>query len=542
MSSCLEQGVERRGQVTGRGWRAVCWALALGLAGWLPVSGQTVSVDHDATAAVSAGDVITVTARGPANGTAVFSIGNVVRNRPMANVQAGQYTGEYTVRRGETLNGLPVQVTITFANGQKANGQAAYLVGQQAPHGRTTGRARLTIQGLQHSAKAWQRAGATVQFTMTGSAGCQAAVAVPGVVANVPLTETQAGTYSGTWPVPPANVPLALQATAVGRLQRGDAVVFSVAADPFLVDNQAPQVSEPCPKDGSSVGPQPTIALAYGDGSGSGVDATRTRLLVDGQDVTAASAVHEAVVTYRPSQALAVGTHRASVQVQDKAGNALPLVNWQFTVAATAPTTTVTRKVTFEPAAPMAGDVLRVLLQAEAGGRAMFAVGDRVRGIAMAEQTVGQYVGEYTVRRNDNLTGQPVVVTFALPTGQAVEVRADQTVGTAQSRVPEGSYKLTITSPTEGAKADATMVLTGTARPGTKVNITCATKTRTLGILETAGTLPEQTVNVDGQGRWQSQPFDMASVANKGRTFFTFTVVQIDGNTTSPAVVVRVSR
>ena len=49
------------------------------------------------------GDVLRFTLQGEPGGTASFSLGNIVVNKPMVETSPGQYVGTYTVRRGDDL-------------------------------------------------------------------------------------------------------------------------------------------------------------------------------------------------------------------------------------------------------------------------------------------------------------------------------------------------------------------------------------------------------------------------------------------------------
>ncbi|MDR7416130.1 MAG: copper amine oxidase N-terminal domain-containing protein [Armatimonadota bacterium] len=55
-----------------------------------------------------------------------------------------------------------------------------------------------------------------------------------------------------------------------------------------------------------------------------------------------------------------------------------------------------------------AGEVLTVVLRGTPGVRARFFLGDMAQGLSMVERLPGEYVGTYTVRRQDDLTEAPV--------------------------------------------------------------------------------------------------------------------------------------
>ena len=91
------------------------------------------SLTHDATGAVQAGDVITVTLEGAPNGAATFTIGQNV-NLPMAEGADGVYVGRYTVRRGENLANAPVTAKLVVG-GQTFTVEAKNRVSATTPTG-----------------------------------------------------------------------------------------------------------------------------------------------------------------------------------------------------------------------------------------------------------------------------------------------------------------------------------------------------------------------------------------------------------------------
>jgi len=61
------------------------------------------------------GDVINVRLRGKPGGRARFSIGGVVVDRPLREGEPGVYTGNYTVRKGDSLAKAPITASLTLA-------------------------------------------------------------------------------------------------------------------------------------------------------------------------------------------------------------------------------------------------------------------------------------------------------------------------------------------------------------------------------------------------------------------------------------------
>ncbi|MCA1594850.1 MAG: hypothetical protein LC772_00260, partial [Chloroflexi bacterium] len=71
------------------------------------------SVVQSATGTLGAGDVLTVTMNGEPGGNAWFTIPGIAGRSAMAETAPGQYTGTYTVRRGDAVVGGHIVVHMT---------------------------------------------------------------------------------------------------------------------------------------------------------------------------------------------------------------------------------------------------------------------------------------------------------------------------------------------------------------------------------------------------------------------------------------------
>ena len=102
----------------------------------------------------------------------------------------------------------------------------------------------------------------------------------------------------------------------------------------FTVADQAPpELSSPVPADGwSGETRRPAIGFALAD-TGTGVDPSSLRVVLDGVDVTAAGAFQNGIYQLVPNSDLVFGAHTVRVSAADRAGNAMPPVSWGFTVA-----------------------------------------------------------------------------------------------------------------------------------------------------------------------------------------------------------------
>lgn len=93
-----------------------------------------------------------------------------------------------------------------------------------------------------------------------------------------------------------------------------------------------PVITAQTPKDTFvSGGTAPTIAASFSD-IGSGIDATKVKLLLNGTDVSALSQISATGINFTVSQALPDATHLVKLTVADKAGNSTTS-EWQFGTA-----------------------------------------------------------------------------------------------------------------------------------------------------------------------------------------------------------------
>ncbi|NRR32087.1 hypothetical protein HSX11_18080 [Oxalobacteraceae bacterium] len=97
------------------------------------------------------------------------------------------------------------------------------------------------------------------------------------------------------------------------------------------IDTSVPAISNMLPAGTESVAPDRTVSASLSD-KGSGIDSTKTVLLLDGVDVSAAAQKSASAISYKPSSALATGLHRVELTAVDKAGNSVRQ-EWSFNVA-----------------------------------------------------------------------------------------------------------------------------------------------------------------------------------------------------------------
>lgn len=126
-------------------------------------------------------------------------------------------------------------------------------------------------------------------------------------------------------------------------LSDGDHVVILTLADmagnsstvtwSFGVDGTGPEITNLTPVDNTTLAADaiPTISAKFQD-KGTGVDASKTVLQIDDQNVTALAQTTTANISYTPTQALNEGNHVVKLTIVDNAGRAT-VQTWKFKTA-----------------------------------------------------------------------------------------------------------------------------------------------------------------------------------------------------------------
>jgi len=106
--------------------------------------------------------------------------------------------------------------------------------------------------------------------------------------------------------------------------------ILALLGGSWPIDTTSPTISNISPLSGASTtSTSPTISVSYAD-TISGIDVSRIKLTLDGNNVTASSAVTSSGINYIPS-VLISGTHSVTVTVSDKKGNQTNR-SWSFSV------------------------------------------------------------------------------------------------------------------------------------------------------------------------------------------------------------------
>jgi len=307
------------------------------------------------------------------------------------------------------------------------------------------------------------------------------------------------------------------------------------ASQPFSVDTAGPTLSNLSPASDAALPPGRPLIYGTLSDAGTGIDTSSTRILVNGKDVTAQATVTDAFFSYRPEADLPVGANTVSVVVRDVAGNETRK-NWGFRLSAAE---ALIQELSFSPEAGQIepGDVLTVRMKARPGGQARFSIGGVAVNRPMREQSPGNYIGTYTVRKGDSLAQAPVTATFTL-NGRTVT----QTAGDALTIDAGAPETPTILSPREGAAEGESVTVTGKAAPNMTVRYRLEYK-GVLLILPAGGTMTEGEVKADAQGNWRVADLRLSTPSGVRNVSYTLTAVAVNASgQESEAAVVNFKR
>jgi hypothetical protein len=187
------------------------------------------------------------------------------------------------------------------------------------------------ITDVSISAKGALHAGDAFTVTLHGTAGGRAAFDIGTYLTGIALPETQPGTYTTRYTVPPG-VNFS-RTTVYGHLTVGTTdAPRAEAAQLVAVTTTPPQIVDIAPPGGQMVNNnKPSIYATYRSPTDVGINPSSVRLEVNGLDVTAAAVRTEQFITYSPGAALPDGPVSITVTIYDNAGNKQSRT-WTFTV------------------------------------------------------------------------------------------------------------------------------------------------------------------------------------------------------------------
>jgi Copper amine oxidase N-terminal domain/Bacterial Ig-like domain len=236
-----------------------------------------------------------------------------------------------------TLNGLPSAIgdlkvgdSVTVRLNPETREKRQILVARSMPSTPTpAGAAQITDIAV--VAKAALRANDSFTVTLHGTPGGKATFDIGTYLTGLPIPETQPGTYTTKYTVPPG---INFSRTAIyGHLSVGGTEAPRAEASQLVaVTTTQPQIVEIAPPGGQVVNNnKPSIYATYRSPTDVGIDVSRVQIEVNGLDVTAAATRTDQFITYSPGAALPDGTVNVTVTIYDNAGNKNSR-QWQFTI------------------------------------------------------------------------------------------------------------------------------------------------------------------------------------------------------------------
>jgi hypothetical protein len=382
------------------------------------------------------------------------------------------------------------------------------------------------IQSLDADREGTVNAGTNIHFTMRGTPGGVATLAIPGIQDRIPMHEVSSGVYVADWIVPGDQGGLDVShLVPVGRLRFGSSEKTFQMASQVSSDQSAPSIRALTPQNQSSVTvSRPTISAVFDDQHGSGVDPRSVRLLLDGVDVSSDATITERSISYVPAVGVGPGRHDVTLMATDSAGNKVTK-RWSFRV--NGQLDHVIQSFTaegLEGARP--GDVVRFTLRAEPNGTATFSLGDIVTDKPMDERSPGEYVGVYTIRRGDDLANLAATARFIARDGQVFNVDSRD-----QSDVNGGTLDApSISLPRSDEPLRNPLVVEGRAPAGTRVRVHVDYSTNVRGVAKLTGQVADVTVVSDANGRFRTNPINMDNFLTGRGTAYTITATTLGTN------------
>lgn len=389
-----------------------------------------------------------------------------------------------------------------------------------------------------HSAAArWLRAGESLALTVDATPKAVGVARIPGLPGGeaIPLMEIAPGRYSGVVTVAPGIVARDLLPVVVVSVDKVQSKPVA-AADPFSVDTAAPAFGTFAPADGVEISDtRPNVTGTYTD-AGSGVEARKVRVRIDGKDTTAQSTISDSFFVWKSATDMAPGKHVLEIDLSDAAGNSARRT-WTFSIKERPPIRSFTVKPDDRPID--FGDVLTFVVEGAPDARSATVALGAGTSVTLREGSPGTYVGTYTVRRDDHFTGAVFSAKVVLADGREMTVPFEKRL-VFTAGAPDAP---TIDLPQEGANVGASVVFSGKARPNASVRVTIRWQGRKSGLVGAGGILVEAMVAADAKGRWSTDPLSLRLPREvQGATFAAEVVAVGTGGTASPTATVRFKR
>ena len=481
---------------------------------------------------------------GEVSGT-IVGIGKLASGSAAITLDSGRVV-ELTPDAPVTFDGLPVSLSdlkraekvVIRTNPTNSLGYGVAVVTTDAPNPTPpgapaaplpTGALSVEVTSFTTDASRALRAGDTLTATLAGTPGGKASFSIPGVAEDIAMRETSPGVYTGIYTVTRgASAP---RASVLGKLvARGVTSALIQAPGTLTIATQPPRITDFGPaRDATVETDHPLLYATFSHPAGVAVDTARTRITLDGRDVTGDAAVTPSLFTYKPGTALAGGGHTVSVTVADQAGNAATQ-SWGFKVSTSRVVQSFT---TNEPSgrAIGAGAIVVFTLKAQPGGSATASVGSLAKAIPLRETDAGVYTGEYTIRAGDSVQNAPVTARYEARDGTVVNTSLASGLTVAAGPPPAPK----ILSPAEAEYVDAAqpLIVKGRAAPGSTVRLVVSYESKVLGgILPVSGQSATKDVVANKNGDWTAEALSLKvrSLLFGGArdTVFTITATELD--------------
>jgi hypothetical protein len=260
---------------------------------------------------------------------------------PLKQRNAGNYTGSYVVRRKDHIDPTQLMTArVTFGD-RTYSRQFNFPPGFQAlsmgagPAPAVAVAVAPSIDRLVMRPMGRIEPGRELRFRLTGAAGGDAWLDIPGVISGVDLAETRPGVYEGTYTVRRRDDLDAFR-SAVATLRNGNQrattkLDLNWRDQEVGRDERAPQVTDLFPGNGDRITDRGRTRIgARLSDEGTGIDPANVRMRVNGRDVTTEARVTPEEITYRGD--LGPGHYTVEVSARDQAGNTTTKA-WSFDVA-----------------------------------------------------------------------------------------------------------------------------------------------------------------------------------------------------------------
>ncbi len=487
---------------------------------------KIISISHNASPLFRPGDVIEVILTGTAAGQATFDIGNTIKGLNMAEIQAGTYKGNYTVKGSDNIsNGIITGYLKKDNTSVNLQDNVPVNMGSVQPPPVE----EIKISSLTHNATKPLKKGDELRVTLKGTQGCNVFFDITNFKSNIPMTEIQPGIYEGIYRVLPGdNVS---EAYLLGHLSKSgkEAPIFQTG--PITFAGISPSVSEVSPKNGATVeSDRPNIYVTFDTQKGSLINPQTVKLLVDGVDVTGQVTKAPMFISYNPANPLPLRRNIwVELTAQDENGNSVQH-GWSFIISPAAKG--LISSASHNGQLPLKiGQNLQVTMYGAGGCVAWFEIIGLIN-ITMKETSSGIYYGEYPVTPVAKASGAKIIVHLKNQTTEdTLVVEPPVTFD-----VEQGFNAPNITSVQNGQRVTFPIEIKGTTKPYATVEITYEYQTNLFNVLPVKGVAGTKRISADEKGYFYDK---YTSIFGSG-TQHTITATAIDsaGNKSPQTVII----